>query len=54
MLVRDWPSGFVIVTERGPNGAPTVFRSSVTEVGLVYVTPLTVTPPPTAAARRLG
>src|SRR5215467_13051852 len=55
-LVMDWPSGFVTVIVRGPTAAPPateMFR--VTCVGSVYVTLLTVTPPPlTVAAMRLA
>src|SRR5262249_3146867 len=46
------PSGLTTVIVRAPNGAPTVFRSSVTEVGLVTEAPLTVTPSGTEAASR--
>ena len=51
-LVLDWPSGFVTVMVRGPVAAPTVFRSRVIDVGLVYATELTVTPPETDAWMR--
>src|SRR6476660_1702412 len=47
-----WPSGLVIVIVWAPPVAPTVLRSSVTWVGSVYVTELTVTPPFDDAAIR--
>src|ERR1700693_1418521 len=55
-LVVAWPSGFVTVMVRDPVAAPApTVRFRVICVGFVYVTPLTVTPPPfTTAASRLG
>ena len=53
-LVRACPSGLVTVMVTGPAGTPMVLRSSVMEVGFVYVTELTDTPPDTEAASRFG
>src|SRR5207247_6983302 len=47
-------SGLKIVTSFGPGAAPTVEMLSVTVVGFTNVAELTMTPPLTAAVRRLG
>src|SRR5437763_16502020 len=45
--VTDWPSGLVMVTLRAPGAAlPATLRLTVTCVGSVYCTPLTVMPAP--------
>ena len=51
--VRLWPSGLVTVTSFAPRVAAVVLRFNVTDVGLVYVTLLTTTPPLTVAVRWL-
>src|SRR5262245_34361167 len=53
-LVTICPSGLVTVIVRGPFGAPTVLRSSVMDVGPLYVTALTATPSETEAWSRFG
>src|SRR2546422_6736176 len=52
--MATWPSGFVMVTFLDPDEAAVVSRVSVTWVGSVKVTPVTVTPPETVAAIRLA
>src|SRR2546426_1946703 len=52
--MATWPSGFVMVTFLDPDEAAVVSRVSVTWVGSVKVTPVTVTPPETVAAMRLA
>src|SRR5205814_5777654 len=55
-LVAACPSGLVTVIERAPRAASlATVRFRVSFVGLTYVTPFTVTPPPlTVAAIRFG